>query len=96
MGSPEFVHVSDRQRYEIRMDDAVIGRNYYREEDGRRIFTHTEVEPEFQGQGLASRLIEFALTDTKKAGLRIVALCPAVSGYLEKHREFDDLVDAPA
>ena len=93
MADPEFVHVADRSRFEIALDGAVIGKSYYREEDGRRVFTHTEVDPEYQGQGLAGQLIKVALDDTREAGLRIVPQCPAVARYVSKHPEYDQIVD---
>lgn len=93
MNSPETVHSPDRQRYELRLANAVVGRSYYRSQQGRRVFTHTEVDPDYQGQGLATKLIAFALADTREAGLRLVAQCPTVAAYVERHPEFDDIVD---
>lgn len=93
MESPETVHSPDRQRFELRLSGAVIGRSYYRAEQGRRVFTHTEVDPDHQGKGLATKLIAFALADTREAGLRVVAQCPTVAAYVERHPEFDDIVD---
>ena len=93
MATPEIVHNSDRNRFEIHLDGEVIGRSYYRPEQGRRVFTHTEVDPDYQGQGLAGQLIKVALDDTKSAGLRVVAQCPAVAKYASKHPEYDDIVD---
>ena len=93
MDVPEIVHNTARNRYEIHLGRAVIGKTFYRSEDGRRVFTHTEVEPDYQGHGLATQLVAFALNDTRAAGLRIVALCPTVAAYVAKHHEFDDLLD---
>lgn len=95
MDTPEFAHNSARNRFEIHLAGEVIGKSVYRVEEGRRIFTHTEVHPDHQGQGLATQLIAFALNDTRAAGLRVVALCPSVAAYVAKHHEFDDLVDRP-
>ena len=93
MDTLEIVHNAAHHRFEIRLAKAVIGRSYYRAEQGRRVFTHTEVEPDYQGHGLATQLIEYALADTRDAGLRIVAQCPTVAAYVGKHPEFDHLVD---
>ena len=93
MEAPEIVHSAERNRFELRLAGEVIGRCYYRAEPQRRVFTHTEVEPDYQGQGLSSRLIAVALNDTREAGLRIVAQCPAIAAYVAKHPEFDDIVD---
>lgn len=93
METPEIVHLAERQRFELRLAGTRVGRSYYRSEPGRRVFTHTEIEPEYQGQGLSSPLIAAALADTRDAGLRVVPQCPAIASYLAKHPEFDDIVD---
>jgi uncharacterized protein len=93
MDTPEIVHAAARHRFEIHLGRTVIGTSYYRAEPGRRVFTHTEVDPDYQGHGLATQLIEHALTDTREAGLRLVAQCPTVAAYVAKHPEFDDIVD---
>ncbi|MCX2929217.1 GNAT family N-acetyltransferase [Mycobacterium sp. CVI_P3] len=61
--------------------------------DHRRIFHHTGVDDAFEGRGLAGILVSEALAATRDAGLRIVAVCPIVAGYLDKHRDFADVVD---
>lgn len=94
MQSPDFTHNRERARFEIRLDGEVVGKTYYREDAVRRLFTHTEVDPAHQGKGLATRLIEFALADTRDANLRISAECPSVSAFLARHHEYDDIVDA--
>ncbi|MBF4634487.1 N-acetyltransferase [Agreia pratensis] len=83
-------------RYELSVDGEVVGRCFYRDAGPRRVFIHTEVDAGHAGQGLATRLIEYALTDCRTRGMRIVARCPMVSAYLGKHKDFDDLVDTPA
>jgi predicted GNAT family acetyltransferase len=93
MDAPQIVHSGQRHRFEIHLGGDVIGSSYYRLESGRRVFTHTEVDPEHQGRGLANLLIEYALNDTRAAGLRIVALCPTVAAYVTKHPEFDEILD---
>ena len=94
MDPATFQHVPDRSRYEIRLRDQRIGLSTYRDENGRRAFLHTEVDPHFQGHGLASALIVFALDDTRAAGLRIVPLCPMVAAYVAKHHQYDDILDS--
>ncbi|TXN29683.1 GNAT family N-acetyltransferase [Lacisediminihabitans profunda] len=82
-------------RYELAIDGAAVAVSTYRDVGQRRVFLHTEVDPDHAGQGLATELIEWALGDVREKGLRIVARCPMVAGYLTKHHQFDDLVDSP-
>ncbi|GAB2177834.1 GNAT family N-acetyltransferase [Dongia sp. agr-C8] len=61
--------------------------------DGKVItFTHTEVPPALGGQGVGSRLIKGALEQVRARGLKVVAKCDFVAGYLAKHKEFGDLI----
>ena len=80
-------------RYEILVGGRIAGFAEYLDRDTRRIFYHTEIHPEFQGQGLSSTLIERAVTDTRDSGRRIVAVCPAVASWLKKHDQFADVTD---
>jgi uncharacterized protein len=93
MDAPTIEHVERRRQYEIRIGGQRVGYTRYHDDDNRRIFMHTEIEPDYAGHGLATQLIEWALADTRAAGKRISAFCPVVAGYLAKHHEYDDLVD---
>ena len=76
-------------RYEIVEDGEVAGFAGYQEVRGDRIvFTHTEIEPRFEGRGLASQLIAFALEDARDRGQQIVPICPFVARYVHRHKEF--------
>lgn len=87
-------HIPDRQRYEISVGGEAIGLSRYRDASGQRTFLHTEVDAAYQGHGLATQLIRWALDDTRAAGLRVVASCPMVAAYVGKHAEYDDIVDS--
>ena len=54
---------------------------------------HTEIKPEFEGQGLGGALIRNTLDDVRSRGLAVLPYCPFVRGYIDKHREeYLDLV----
>ncbi|MFH8368286.1 GNAT family N-acetyltransferase [Streptomyces sp. NPDC018031] len=82
-----------RHRYEILVDGERAGLTAYRDRDDRRVFFHTEIDDAYAGRGLASVLVEQALTDVRSAGLRIVPVCPYVAKFLTKHQEFADITD---
>ncbi|WP_029258757.1 MULTISPECIES: GNAT family N-acetyltransferase [unclassified Microbacterium] len=75
----------DESRYEIRSDDVLAGFAAYDLRPGSIRFIHTEVDPAFQGQGLAGKLAAEALADAAGRGDAIVPLCPYIAKYLETH-----------
>ncbi|GAA2040132.1 GNAT family N-acetyltransferase [Terrabacter terrae] len=95
--SPDSVQVVDNPeqgRFELRDGDDVIGVAAYAVVPGggadqpeRVVFFHTEVRPEYEGQGLAGRLASHALDRTVESGRSIVALCPYIKEYVERHPE---------
>jgi predicted GNAT family acetyltransferase len=56
------------------------------------VFTHTEVQPEAEGKGVASELIRRALDDVRRRGLSAVPLCPFVRAFIARHPDYQDLV----
>jgi len=55
-------------------------------------FIHTEVPKELGGKGVGSTLARGALEDVRRRGLRVVAQCPFIKGFIDKHAEFSDLL----
>jgi len=84
---------TDRSRYEVTVDGELAGFAEYRDLDGARVFTHTEVFDAFEGHGVGSALARAALDHVRRSGRRLVALCPFVAAYIERHEEDADLVD---
>ena len=82
-----------RHRYELLVDDEVVGELIYRARDGVVTLIHTEVAPEFEGHGLGDQLVAHVLDDVRASGRRIVPVCPFVSAYLRRHPEYQDLVE---
>ena len=91
-GAPTTV-TAEADRFTIAVDGQSVGLAEFADRDGQRVFTHTEVADGFEGRGLATILIAEALQATRDAGLRVVAVCPMVAGYVNKHHEFDGVVD---
>lgn len=85
----------DAGRYEARKGEQVAGFAAYRLEGATITFTHTEVDPAFEGQGVGSVLVRGALDDVRARGLGVRPLCPFVRAYIKRHREYQDLLAAP-
>ena len=56
------------------------------------VYTHTKVEPAFEGQGAGSALARAAMEDARSKGRTVVPICPFLSGWLNEHPEFEALV----
>ncbi|HKE51572.1 MAG TPA: GNAT family N-acetyltransferase [Actinomycetes bacterium] len=82
----------ERHRFELLLDDAVVGFVLYRLLPGRIVFIHTEIQPEFEGRGLGSRLASAVLDTARSRGLAVVPDCPFISAYIRDHPEYADLV----
>jgi predicted GNAT family acetyltransferase len=84
-----------RQRFEIRDGDRVAGFTEYRRRGNVIAFIHTEVEPEYEGKGVGSRLISAALDIARDDGATVLPFCPFVRAYIAKHPDpYLDLVPA--
>jgi predicted GNAT family acetyltransferase len=88
----EVTDAPDRDRYELSIDDEVLGFAVYRARPGLIAFVHTEVDERLQGRGLGDRLIRFALEDVRARDLAVLPFCPFVKAFIERHREFEALV----
>lgn len=82
-------------RFEVEADGVAAGFAQFVDHAGSRVFFHTVVEEAFGGRGLGGVLVGQALAATRDEGLRIVAVCPFVKGYVAKHPEWAEFVDAP-
>ena len=85
----------ERSRFEIFDRDHVAGFAAYERRPGEITFTHTEVEPAYEGQGMAGELVRAALDQARAEGLRVVPRCPYVKKWISRHREYRDLVGTP-
>ncbi len=80
-----------KHRYELDVEDHIAAA-YYERSDNVITFTHTEVPKELEGKGIGSRLVKGALDQVRADGLKVVAQCPFVKGYIGKHAEYADLL----
>jgi len=81
------------QRYELRVGGQLAGFAEYQTTPELIVFTHTVIEPQFEGQGLGSTLARAALDDVRAAGGRqVLPLCPFITSWIGRHAEYADLV----
>ena len=84
----------EHQRFEAWLaDGTLVGFAGYTMRGDAIVFTHTEVPEEYEGQGIAARLVTTALEAARARELHVVALCPYVRSFLRRHEdEYSDLV----
>jgi predicted GNAT family acetyltransferase len=87
----EVVNNAAKQRYELAVDGHIAA-TYYEIAGNVITFEHTEVPPELGGKGIGSTLIKGALDQVRSAGLKVIAECPFVKAYIDKHPDYGDLL----
>jgi predicted GNAT family acetyltransferase len=92
MSDPAFADNVSASRFELTADNTVAGYTQYRLEDGAIAFTHTIVEPAFEGRGIGSALASRALDEVRRRGLTVLPYCPFIRGYIARHSAYLNLV----
>jgi predicted GNAT family acetyltransferase len=59
------------------------------------IIDHTGVPKELSGLGVGRALVEHMVKDVREQGLKIIPLCPFTKAMLEKHKEWQDILEEP-
>ena len=79
-------------RYELHLGGELAGFVRYHLRGQQITLIHTEIDPRFQGAGLATHLARFSLDDARKRGLAVLPFCPYVNSWIKKHPEYAELV----
>ena len=79
--------------YLVEVDGSRVGKAEYRMRGGRHWFVHTEVDDEYEGTGIGTKLVQFALDDVRAKGGLVVPICPFFAAYLRRHPEYEEIVD---
>ena len=87
----EVVDVPNSGRYEIHRDGTVLGHAAYQKTNELIVFTHTEVDPALEGQGIGGQLIRGALDHVRTLGVRVLPICPFVQSWMARHPDYTDL-----
>ena len=56
------------------------------------IFTHTEVPPPLEGEGIGSLLARHVMEYARENDLKVIPLCPFLGSWLRRHHEYQHLV----
>jgi predicted GNAT family acetyltransferase len=80
-----------QNRYELKVDGHIAA-TYYEIANGVITFEHTEVPPELGGKGVGSKLVKGALDQVRTEGLKVIAQCPFVKAWIDKHPDYTTLL----
>jgi Predicted acetyltransferase len=81
-----------RGRYVIHLAPGAAAEMTYRKTgDGPMIIDHTGVPPEFEGRGIAARLVNAAIADARNQGFKITPVCSYVVAQFRRHPEWAEL-----
>jgi predicted GNAT family acetyltransferase len=81
----------NEHRFELNVDGHIAAA-YYKRAGNVITFNHTEVPAELGGKGIGSKLVKAALDQVRADGLKVVAQCPFVKGWIDKHPDYADLL----
>lgn len=81
-----------RKRYEATIDGRLAGFAEYLATGRLTVFTHTEVDPAYEGRGVGSALARYALDDMRERGRQVLPVCPFIKGWIGKHPDYADLI----
>ena len=82
-----------QNQFEIEVDGQ-LAVSQYRRRNGTIVFTHTEVPPQLEGQGIGNQLAKAALDYARSEQLRIVPRCRFIAAFIARHPEYQELVDS--
>ncbi len=88
----EVQHNPQAHRFQIEVEGhtAVLD---YRMDGDIIIFTHTGVPEAIGGRGIGSKLARAGLKYARQQGYRVRPLCWFVAGYIQRHPEYQDLLE---
>lgn len=84
-------HNASAQRFETKVEGR-LARADYRMQDGVMHLFHTEVPVQYEGRGIAARLVRAAMAHARAHGLKVRPACSYVRTFMARNTEFDDLL----
>ncbi|MFO7614567.1 MAG: GNAT family N-acetyltransferase [Bacteroidales bacterium] len=88
----EVIHNESGNRFEVHLADMEYALLIYMVKAGLFVITHTEVPPDYQGQGIAALLAQKALDYARDKGLQVRSYCSYTTWYIDKHPEYQNLL----
>lgn len=92
---PEVHHNLATSRFEIQVESHIAVLDYNQRGDVIT-FIHTGVPAELEGRGIGSQLARAGLEYAREKTFKVVPLCSFVAGYIERHPEYQSLLQSAA
>ncbi len=87
----QIVHNEAQQRFELSIGGQ-LARADYRLVDGVIHMVHTEVPRQYEGRGLAARLVRAAIAHARANGYKMRPACSYVRTYFARHQQDEDVL----
>lgn len=88
----EILHDEKQQKFYVILENMESHLEYVKLNSALNL-NHTYVPHQLRGKGIASKLVEAALEYARLNGFKIIPSCSYVDVYLQRHPEYEDLLD---
>ncbi|EFQ81975.1 acetyltransferase, GNAT family [Aeromicrobium marinum DSM 15272] len=82
---------AEASRFEAHDGETLAGFADYLRTGELMAFTHTEVRSAYEGQGVGSLLARAGVEAAEAEGVKVLAICPFISGWLARHPDLAHL-----
>lgn len=94
MAHIEIIRNDEASRYDALVDGTLAGFAEFALTSSTITFTHTEVDSEYEGQGVGSALAQGALDDAIQRGdRRVKVVCPFIREWIGRHPDYQYLLE---
>jgi len=88
----EIKHDAAKEKFYTVVDGQKAVLEYYTSDNNTLVFNHTYVPPSLRGKGIAAVLTKYALNYAREHNFKVLPQCSYVVAYVERNKEFDDIV----
>ena len=88
----EYVFDKDDNRSVAIDGDKLVGESVFSDAGNIWIIDHTIVAEQYEGQGIAKKLVEMVVDEARKAKLKLMATCPYALKLFRSTDIYDDVL----
>ncbi len=93
MSAVDVQHRENGKRFTARTASGLAYISYERPDDRTLDLQHTVVPEADRGRGVGGALVRTAVGYAREQGMRVIATCPFVKAWLEKHQDQRDVLE---